>query len=56
MLGAPRPTLTLAAGILPKADLVNYFWGKMSILNRKGLEGAACECDRTIRKECERGV
>jgi len=54
MLGAPRPTLTLAAGILPKADQVNYFWGKMSILNRKGLEGAACECDRTIRKECER--
>jgi len=30
------------------------FLGKKSILNRKGLEGAACECDRTIRKECER--
>jgi CRP-like cAMP-binding protein len=54
MLGAPRPTVTLAAGILQKAGLVDYSRARMRILNRKGLERAACECYRTIRKECER--
>jgi CRP-like cAMP-binding protein len=54
MLGAPRPTVTLAAGILQKAGLVESSRGKMRILDRKGLEGAACECYRAIRKECAR--
>ena len=54
MLGAPRPTVTLAAGILQKRGLVDYSRAKMKILNRKGLEAAACECYRTIQKECER--
>lgn len=54
MLGAPRPTVTLAAGILQKRGLVDYTRAKIRILNRKGLEAAACECYRTIQKECER--
>jgi hypothetical protein len=53
-MGALRPTVTLAAGILQKAGLVNYSRAKMKILNRKGLERAVCECYRTIRNECER--
>lgn len=54
MLGTPRPTVTLAAGILQKAGLMEYSRGRVRILNRKGLEKAACECYRTIRQECRR--
>jgi CRP-like cAMP-binding protein len=54
MLGTPRSTVTLAAGILQKAELIHYSRGKVNILNRKGLEKAACECYRTIRNEYDR--
>lgn len=44
MLGTGRPTVSLAAGILQRAELIDYHRGKMKILDRKGLEAAACEC------------
>jgi CRP-like cAMP-binding protein len=54
MLGTPRTTLTLAAGQLHKADLIEYSRGKIHIRDRKGLEKAACECYQAIRNEFER--
>jgi CRP-like cAMP-binding protein len=54
MLGTPRTTVTLAAGLLHKAELVDYSRGKVHIKNRKGLQEAACECYQTIRNEFER--
>jgi len=54
MLGTPRSTVSLAAGILQKDALVNYSRGKVRILDRKGLEKKACECYRTIRNEFDR--
>jgi CRP-like cAMP-binding protein len=54
MLGTPRSTVTLAAGMLHKAELVDYSRGKVQIRNRQGLEKAACECYKTIRDEFER--
>jgi len=54
MLGAPRATVTLAARMLQKAGLVDYSRGHVRILNRRGLEEAACECYRNIRREYER--
>ena len=54
MLGAPRPTVTLAAGILQRRGLIEYRRGRVKILNRKKLEQASCECYRTIRRECKR--
>jgi CRP-like cAMP-binding protein len=54
MLGTPRTTVTLAAGQLHKAELVDYSRGKVRIRNRQGLENAACECYRTVRDEFER--
>src|SRR6185312_15535893 len=54
MLGTPRTTVTLAAGQLQKAELVDYSRGKVRIRNRRGLEKAACECYQTIRDEFER--
>src|SRR5882757_4794493 len=47
MLGTPRSTVTLAAGILHKSGLVEYSRGKLIIKDRKGLENAACECYHT---------
>lgn len=54
MLGTPRSTVTLAAGILHESGLIGYSRGKVTIRNRKGLEKAACECYQTIRKEFDR--
>lgn len=54
MLGTPRSTVTLAAGILHKSGLIDYSRGKIIIRDRKGLEKAACECYATIRKEFNR--
>ena len=49
MLGAGRPSVTLAAGALQKAGIIRYTRGKVNILNRKALEDAACECYRVIQ-------
>jgi CRP-like cAMP-binding protein len=50
MLGAGRPSVTLAAGALQKAGIIRYTRGKVTILNRPALEDAACECYRVIRQ------
>jgi CRP-like cAMP-binding protein len=44
MLGAHRPHVTTAAGALQKARLIDYSRGKITILDRDGLERAACGC------------
>lgn len=54
MLGTGRATVTVAAGILQRSKLIEYSRGKVEILNRKGLEGAACECYQIIRGEDDR--
>jgi CRP-like cAMP-binding protein len=46
MLGASRPTVTVVAGTLQKAGLIKYRHGRVSILDRKSLEAASCECYR----------
>jgi len=51
MLGVRRPSVTLAAGILQKAGFISYRRGRMTILDRAGLEGSACECYAIARKE-----
>jgi CRP-like cAMP-binding protein len=46
MLGASRPTVTIAAGALQRAGLLAYRRGIVRIVNRARLEAAACECYR----------
>ena len=43
MLGVRRPSVSLAASTLQHAGLINYRWGRITVLNREGLEHAACE-------------
>jgi CRP-like cAMP-binding protein len=47
MLGATRPTVTIVAGTLQRSGLITYQRGHVTIVNRKKLELASCECYRT---------
>lgn len=50
MLGTDRPSVSLAAGVLQKARVIEYSRGSVKILNRAELERAACECYGVIRR------
>jgi CRP-like cAMP-binding protein len=50
MLGISRSRVTSAAGALQKRGLIYYLHGQISILNRGGLEDAACECYEAISR------
>lgn len=48
MLGVTRPSVTIAAGILQQAGMIQYHRGRITIVDRTGLEASACECYRFI--------
>jgi CRP-like cAMP-binding protein len=50
MLGVRRATVNVATGMLKKAGLVRYVRGKMTIIDRGGLESASCDCYQAIVK------
>lgn len=50
MLGVQRSAITIAAGALQKKKLIRYVRGEISILNRRGLEDASCECYASVVK------
>jgi CRP-like cAMP-binding protein len=50
MLGSQRTTVTVIAGDLQRSGLIEYSRGKVRILNRAGLEAAACDCYGVIRE------
>ena len=54
MLGAPRATVTLAAGILKRNGSIQYTKGKLRVSDRDALEKAACECYSAITNEYRR--
>jgi CRP-like cAMP-binding protein len=54
MLGVRRQSVTEAAGRLQKSGLISYRRGNITILDRGGLEEAACECYRVIAAGFER--
>ena len=49
MLGSTRSTVSVVAATLKKEKLIDYTRGKISILDRKGLEGRSCECYQVVR-------
>jgi len=54
MLGVRRATVSVAAEALQKAGTIRYSRGKMTIVNRAGLEAASCECYQSDRADYER--
>jgi CRP-like cAMP-binding protein len=53
MLGVHRPTVTIALGTLQRAGFIESRRGTIRVIDRDGLEQAACECYAAIRKQFE---
>lgn len=49
MLAVRRPGVTVAIGELEKRKLIGHRYGNITILDKQGLEKAACECYRTVK-------
>jgi CRP-like cAMP-binding protein len=54
MLGVTRPSVSNTASALQRAGLIRYVRGQMTIIDRPGLEGAACDCYAIVKTEFER--
>jgi len=54
MLGGRRESVTIAAGHLQGAGLIDYSRGHIKILDRKGLERHVCECYSVVKTEADR--
>ena len=54
MLGVRRPRVSVAAGLLQRAGVIRYSRGRVEIVDRAGLEDAACECYGVITGEYAR--
>ena len=50
MLGTDRPSVSLAAGQLQKAKIIEYNRGSVKIVNRPELERVSCECYGVIQR------
>jgi len=48
MLGVRRATVNVATGMLKKTGFIRYVRGKITVVDRPGLESASCECYHAI--------
>jgi CRP-like cAMP-binding protein len=54
MLGVRREGVTHAAGRLQEQEFISYVRGRITILDRQGLEAAVCECYKVVKDEYDR--
>ena len=54
MLGVRREGVTEAAGKLQAEGLIEYSRGRITVVNRPGLEARVCECYGVVKKEYDR--
>jgi CRP-like cAMP-binding protein len=51
MLGTRRSSVTVSAGTLQKAGLISYTRGNVTILDRRNLEDASCDCYALLTRQ-----
>jgi hypothetical protein len=54
MLGVRREGITESAGKLQDLGLITYRRGRITVLDRPGLGGHACECYAVVKREFDR--
>jgi hypothetical protein len=54
MLGVRREGVTAGARKLQKSGLIRYARGRITVLDRGGIEERTCECHEVVRKEYAR--
>jgi len=54
MLGVRREGVTEAAGKLQDAGLIRYHRGRITVIDRPGLEARTCECYQVVKREFDR--
>jgi CRP-like cAMP-binding protein len=54
MLGARRPTVTLVLGTLEKAGVIHNGTKKITVIDRRKLEDASCECYQVVKSTFDR--
>jgi CRP-like cAMP-binding protein len=54
MLGVRREGVTEAASELQRAGLIHYKRGKITVIDRPGLEARVCECYAVVKREFDR--
>jgi CRP-like cAMP-binding protein len=53
LLGVPRTNVTMTASQLQNKRMISYKYGKIKIVDRRGLEMAACECRAAVKRETD---
>lgn len=54
MLGVRRAGVSQAASALKRRGVLEYSRGRVTVLDREGLEAAACECYSAVQEELEK--
>ena len=54
MLGVRREGVTEAALKLQRSGLISYARGRITVMDRAGLEGRSCECYAVVKREYDR--
>ena len=50
MLGTQRTTVVMVAGAFQRSGFISYSRGKVTVLSRENLEGAACDCYKVVHE------
>jgi CRP-like cAMP-binding protein len=50
MMGTDRSTVSLAAAVLQKKEIIEYVRGTVKVVNRRKLQNSACECYAVIQQ------
>jgi Mn-dependent DtxR family transcriptional regulator len=54
MLGVRREGVTEAAGKLQRTGIIEYSRGRITVIDRPGLESRVCECYKVVKTEVDR--